>query len=143
MNTMPGRPSVLDASLIQSHVLPAAESLETETDPIDIGTLHGISARTELDELVLSYPDLALASLPNGSVITYTIEACASSVFGAEVITLATATQTGATAKASQPGGDLRSKLPSDCPQYVRGTARTDSAGADCSAASMTLQIAV
>ena len=45
-----------------------------ETDPIDIGTLHGISARTELDELVLSYPDLALASLPDGSVITCTVE---------------------------------------------------------------------
>jgi hypothetical protein len=133
--------SVADASLLVTHALPGASSTTVTTSAIDLGLLHGISERPENCELVAEIPALILAKLPNTAVETYTIEACASSGFGSGVKTLASTTQTGATGTATQPAQELRCRLPSDCPRYVRLKVVSDSNGADASAVSATLQV--
>lgn len=133
--------SVVDQSLLQAGALPAAHSSATATPNIDLGALHGISARNQLVEVMLTYPTLLLAALPNTSVITYVIEASNDATFATGAVTLATVTQTGATGQTSQAGGQIRSKLPSLCGEFLRATATTDANGADCSATSMTLQL--
>jgi hypothetical protein len=141
MSQNPATYQVQDASLSVEHILPANKSLSTDTDGLDLGPLTGISARVEECELLLTYPALLLAQLPNTSVITYTIQASNDPTFETGVEALATTSQTGAAGTASQPGGQLRCKIPTDCGRYVRADATTDVNGADCSAASLTLQI--
>ena len=138
----PGLLSLTDASLVQSHVLPAAKSLVTQTASIDLGAMHNSSARYQLVDVLLAYPALALAKLPNTSVITYQVIASADPTFATGVVVIGQATQTGVTGTASTPAGALRLKLPADCPEYLAATAATDANGADCSAASMTLSLA-
>ena len=139
--TNPGLLNLQDASLIVSQALPAAHSASVNTANLDVGPLHQLSAHYEQCDLLLSYPALSLAQLPNTSVITYQIQASADPAFGSGVRNLGQATQTGATGTASQPAGQLRSKLPSDCPQYIRAVASTDANGASCAAASVQLQL--
>jgi hypothetical protein len=130
-----------DASLKVSHVLPADKSLTTVTTAIDLGLLVGISARPTGCELLAVLPALALAKLPNTSVITHTIEACAATSFASGVRQLGVITQTGATGTDPAAAAELRCRLPSDCPQYVRLKSVTDAAGADCSAVTVSLQL--
>lgn len=131
---------VQDVLEIQSVALPNSAGGSAATANLDLGALAGISARTEQDELLLTYPALTTTQLPNSDTVTYTIQACASAGFGSGVVTIGTVTQTGA-GGAGAAGGTFRVKLPTNCPEYVQVSATLGSGAGNCSAASMTLQL--
>ena len=141
MSDSPQSFQVQDAALLQSAALPAAEGAAVHTANVDCGPLTGVSSRQEECEALLTYPALTLAQLPNTSVMTYQIQVSNSATFATGVQVIGTVTQTGATGTASQPGGTLRAKLPSNGGEYLRAVATADANGADASGASMTLQL--
>ena len=74
--------------------------------------------------MLLSAPALVVGSLPNGSTVTYKIEACASAAFGSGVVVIADglAVQTGAGGTGA-PATTARVRVPSNSPRYIRGSA--------------------
>jgi hypothetical protein len=130
--------AVTDAELRVSRALPTGASAVTATG-IDLG--HGTTGRNVADfELLLTAPALAVGQLANTSTMTYAIVTSANSDMSSPtVINSAALVQTGAGGVGAA-GNTLRFRLPTNCQRYVSVRA-TNSAAADASAASYTLEL--
>jgi hypothetical protein len=130
--------AITDMELRTSRALPTGASAVTATG-LDLG--HGTTGRNVADyEFLLTAPALAVGQLANGSTMTYAIVTSANSDMSSPtVINSAALVQTGA-GGAGAAGNTLRFRLPTNCQRYVSVRA-TNSAAADASAASYTLEM--
>jgi hypothetical protein len=130
--------AITDMELRSSRALPTGASAVTATG-LDLG--HGTTGRNVADyEFLLTVPALAVGQLANGSTMTYAIVTSASSDMSSPtVLNSAALVQTGA-GGAGAAGNTLRFRLPTNCQRYVSVRA-TNSAAADASAASYTLEM--
>lgn len=130
--------AITDMELRTSRALPTGASAVTATG-IDLG--HGTTGRNVADyEFLLTAPALAVGQLANTSTMTYAIVTSANSDMSSPtVINSAALVQTGA-GGAGAAGDTLRFRLPTNCQRYVSVRA-TNSAAADASAASYTLEM--
>jgi hypothetical protein len=128
-------------NLQDAAVNPAAFALpssagSTQSTGIDLGTDAVKPERVELD---LSVAALNSTMVPDTRTVTYVIEASAASNFSTIERTILSHTYTG-TGGTGAPAFAKRSRLPADCPRYVRAKITTGSTTGDCSSISATLK---
>lgn len=134
--------NVRDASLAASTSLPNGASTTVNGSAIDLGTITGISARSERMEAILSAPTLTPTMLPDTRTMTYSLEASNDSAFGSGVVTIAGSciVQTGASG-AGAAAATFRAKIPSNCPRYLRAKAVSGASVTDSSSLKMKLEL--
>lgn len=127
-----------DAALKVTKALPAGAA-STTTD----GLNTDVSARGEQPgnmELLLTYPALTLAELPDTKTMSYSIICSGNADLSSPTVIFPNVVvQTGATANATCPGGEFRIRLPSNGAQHW-GVKATGVSTVDGSAKSMTAE---
>lgn len=122
----------------KTKALPAGAA-STTSDALDLeNTTRG--EQVSLVELLITYPALALALLPDTKTMTYTLLGSANSDLSAPTVSLVIKTQTGATGTDPCAGGEIRYKPASDAPRYW-GIKATGVATVDGSTKSMTIEM--
>lgn len=128
-----------DAALKVTKALPAGAASTTSDAINTVKTSRGTQPGDM--ELLLTYPALLLAALPDTKTMSYSI-VCSDNadLSSPTVIAPNIAVQTGETANASAAGGTFRYRIPADGKAYW-GAKATGVATVDGSASSMTLEL--
>lgn len=127
-----------DVELKETKALPAGAA-STTSDAINLG----VSSRGVVPgniELLMTYPDLTLAQLPDTKTMTYVLLGSANSDLSSPSVSETIVTQTGATGTDPCPGGTIRRRPPADGPKYW-GLKATGVATADGSASTMSIEV--
>lgn len=128
-----------DALKKETKALPAGAA-STTTDAIDLENTSRALQPGDL-ELLLTYPALALAALPDTKTMSYSIICSANAdLSDPTVIFPNVVVQTGATANATASGGTFRTRIPSNGARYW-GAKATGVSTVDGSASEMTLEL--
>lgn len=132
---------VKDATLSQTAALPNGNGAATNVTGFHLQSLTTRGACLTEFELLIECPALAAAKLPDGKLLTFSVQTDTTSAFGSPTtIADAVLVITGATAGAA--AASARFRMPSNCEDYVRVVAtNAASAAGDASAASMTVSI--
>ncbi len=130
---------VKDASCKLTRALPASNTTVTTATSLETGKVTAAGHTPGTVEYLLTAPALTVGQLANASTMTYNIIVSANSNLSSPTTLIAGAiVQTGA-GGAGAAGNTYRFRLPSNTSAYVGFTA-TNSAAADASAASATLE---
>ena len=128
-----------DVALKVTKALPAGAA-STTSDPLDTG----VGARGEQIgdmELLLTYPSLSLAQLPNTKTMSYSIICSANADLSSPTVVAPNiVVQTGADPTDPTAGGTFRYRIPSNGARYW-GAKATGVATVDGSASSLTLEM--
>jgi hypothetical protein len=136
----PNSPSVRDATLKSTDALPNAASTTVNGTAIDLGPITGISARSELCEVLLTAPAVTDTMVPNTKTMTYHLETSATSNFASATRVVASAiVQTGAGSGVVT--SNYRWKIPSTCQRYLRAVAVSGANTTNAAAVDMTLEL--
>jgi len=131
--------NVRDAKFIATDTMPGGAGTTKAGTALDLGnTLTANGARMDKSELLLTMPALTDTMVPSTKTMTFSIETCDDSAFGAPTVLWSLVTTGGGAGVAA---ATYRVKVPTNCLRYVRAKAVSGSLTTDSSAVSMKLEL--
>lgn len=127
-----------DAGFVKTWTLPAAASTSTNSAILDIGA---DAHKPESIEALISIPALSTTIAPDTRTVTLIIDSSTSSSIASVTQNIVTKVFTGA-GGAGISASEVRVRLPSNCPRYLRATVTFGASTTDGSALSATFALA-